>query len=45
LTKILRETLEDLKVLKDGVELIDSNKNLHFEIYRIWSQLEATEAL
>ena len=34
--------MEDLnKVLKDVVELIDSNWNLHFEIFRIWSQLEA----
>ena len=42
LTKTLRESQEELKrALKDGVKLIDSNRNLRFKISKIWSQLEA----
>jgi len=29
------------RALKDGVKLIDSNRNLRFKISKIWSQLEA----
>ena len=46
LIKTLSETLEDLKnVLKDSVELIDPKQNLHFEIFRIRSQLEAKKKI